>query len=41
MGCDDCHRDKVDVSEANCPYEEELNGIIIECKLWENLVKWK
>ena len=33
MICDDCGEDREDVSEAICPYAEEINDSIVECNL--------
>lgn len=33
LECDDCGKRKKDVEETTCPYEEEINNKIIECKL--------
>ncbi len=33
MICDDCGKDKEDVTKVNCPYAEEIHNEIIECAL--------
>lgn len=36
MECDDCRESENQVSEVVCPYEEEINGKIVECNLCNN-----
>jgi hypothetical protein len=36
LECDDCKKTKEDVVETTCPYAEEINGSISECKLCDD-----
>ena len=36
MECDDCGKDKDDTVDTICPYDEEMNESVIECKLCDD-----